>query len=169
MIFFFLWWNCTNKVCFLIIRYYSSIDEQIEEAFLENSIPCLDVKSQQYQKRPKPHTRINIQLGLLGVYSFCASRMELKSNIYMYQKWTDIRCRFNATNGQRNLTIYTRSNGKSHRGLENLWQPDTQILNSKSTEITESVTHIENNGMVTSNWKTGIYWNLLRFIDYLYI
>ena len=143
-------------MCLFIIRYYGSIDKQIEEAFLENSIPCLDVESQQYQKRPKPHTIINIQLGLLGVYSFSASHMELKADIYMYQEWADIRCRFNATNGQRNLTIYTSPSGRSHRGLENLWQPDTQILNSKSTEITETVTHIENKGVVISRTRLSV-------------
>ena len=135
---------------YIDIRYFDSIDKQIEEAFLENSIPCLDVESQQYQKRPKPHTTINVQMGLLGVYSFSASHMDLKADIYLYQKWSDVRCQFDATNGQTNLTIYTSTNGKSHRGLENLWQPDTQILNSKLSKITETVTHIKNNGMVSS-------------------
>ena len=114
-------------------------------------------ESQHYQKRPEPHTVINVQMGLLGVYSFSASHMDLKADIYLHQNWSDVRCQFNATNGQSNLTIYTSPKGKSHRGLENLWQPDTQILNSKSSEETETVTHIEYDGTVCVRGRNSLY------------
>ena len=88
-------------------------------------------------------------MGFLGVYSFSTSHMDMKADLYLYQKWSDIRCKFNATNGQNNLTIYTRPDGKSHRGLQNLWQPDTHILNAKAFQNKETVTHIEQRGIVS--------------------
>ena len=123
------------------------MSKQIEEAFLENEIPCLD-RSMRYQKRPKSHTMVSIQMGILGIYSFSSSHMQLKTDIYLYQKWSDYRCKFEPLNGQENLTIYTRSNGLTHKGLQNLWQPDTHILNAKATNISETVTHILQRGMV---------------------
>jgi hypothetical protein len=131
-------------------RHFAGIDRQIEEAFLENEIPCLDDQLQKYQQRPKPHTVINVRMGILGVYSFSTSHSDLKADIYLYQKWSDIRCKFNASNGQTNLTIYIKPNGRSHRGLQNLCQPDTHILNSKASNITETVTHIQQRGMVST-------------------
>ena len=145
----------TTSIWFHFDRYLSSIDKQIEEAFLENEIPCLDDQYQKYQKRPQHHTVINVQIGFLGVYSLSTSNMDLKADLYLYQKWSDVRCKFDAKNNQTTLTIYTRPNGKSHKGLQNMWQPDTHILNAKSSNTTEIVTHMTNRGMVSS-FKNGI-------------
>ena len=145
----------TTSIWFHFDRYLSSIDKQIEEAFLENEIPCLDDQYQKYQKRPQRHTVINVQIGFLGVYSLSTSNMDWKADLYLYQKWSDVRCKFDAKNNQTTLTIYTRPNGKSHKGLQNMWQPDTHILNAKSSNTTEIVTHITNRGMVSS-FNNGI-------------
>ena len=145
----------TTSIWFHFDRYLNSIDKQIEEAFLENEIPCLDDQYQKYQKRPQRHTVINVQIGFLGVYSLSTSNMDWKADLYLYQKWSDVRCKFDAKNNQTTLTIYTRPNGKSHKGLQNMWQPDTHILNAKSSNTTEIVTHITNRGMVSS-FNNGI-------------
>ena len=80
----------TISILFHCDRYLNSIDRQIEEAFLENEIPCLDDQYQKYQKRPQRHTVINVQIGFLGVYSLSTSNMDLKADLYLYQKWSDI-------------------------------------------------------------------------------
>ena len=137
----------SSKIKIHLLRYFNSMNQKIEEAFLENKIPCLD-RSLRYQKRPKPHTTVSAQMGVLGIYALSEHDMEMKADIYLYQKWTDYRCKFNSVTGQNNLTIYSRPNGLSHRGLQNLWQPDTHLLNAKTTELPETVTHIWKRGAV---------------------
>ena len=128
-------------------RYIERKNKVIEEAFLEDQIPCLD-RSQQYQKRPRNVTTIHVQIGILGIHSFSSSDMEMSADIYLYQDWTDHRCIFESTTGQHNITIYARPNGLTHKGLQNLWQPDTHLLNAKKIESPETVTHIWKRGKV---------------------
>ena len=124
--------------------------EKIEDAFLENEVPCLD-RSLRYQKRPQLRTNVQVQVGILGIHSFCSSNMEMNADIYLYQSWNDHRCTFDSVTGQHNLTIYARPNGLTHRGLQNLWQPDTHLLNAKRIALPETVTHIWKRGKVHQN------------------
>ena len=36
----------------------------------------------------------------------------------------------------------------THEGLKNLWQPDTQIFNAKTSYRPETITHVHSHGMV---------------------
>ena len=128
-------------------RYIQRRNKKIEEAFLEDQIPCLD-RSQQYQKRPMNTTTVQVQVGILGIHSFSSSDMEMNADLYLYQDWTDHRCIFDSKTGQHNITIYARPNGLTHKGLQNLWQPDTNLLNAKKVENPETVTHIWKRGKV---------------------
>ena len=128
-------------------RYHKSRSKNIEASFLENTIPCLD-RSLRYQKRPMNLTIVDVQMGILGIHSFSSSDMEMNADIYLYQSWTDHRCMFQSTTGQHNVTIYARPNGLTHKGLQNLWQPDTHLLNAKKCTEPETVTHIWKRGKV---------------------
>ena len=134
----------------LILRYFERRNKTIETAFLENDIPCLD-RSLQYQKRPMSLTTVHVQTGILGIHSFSSHDMEMNADFYLYQSWIDHRCIFDSKTGQHNVTIYARPNGLTHRGLQNLWQPDTHLLNSKRTALPETVTHIWKRGKVLIN------------------
>ena len=129
------------------------MNEKIEEAFSENEVPCLDRSDIRYQRRPYPRTAVEVQIGILGIYSISSSKMEMKADIYLYQSWTDYRCKFEPKNNKTsNLTIYARPNGLTHKGLQNLWQPDTHLLNAKATKLPETVTHIWQRGKVSQEY-----------------
>ena len=140
------------------LSYFEKRNKKIEASFVENIIPCLD-KSLRYQKRPKTPTWIDVQVGILGIHSFHSSDMEMNGDIYLYQSWTDHRCMFESVTGQHNLTIYERPNGLTHKGLQNLWQPDTHLLNAKHVENPETVTHI---------WKRGKVCKVFRIQKSIY-
>ena len=135
----------------LNVRYNESKSNKIEAAFIENTIPCLD-RSLRYQKRPRPLTTVHVQIGILGIHSLSSSDMEMNADVYLYQSWIDQRCIFESATGQHNVTIYARPNGLTHKGLQNLWQPDTHILNAKRMAHPETVTHI---------WKRGKVWKII--------
>ena len=139
--------DITINTNILTKRYLERKNRKIEAAFLENNIPCLD-RSLRYQKRPMSLTTVDVQMGILGIHSFSSSHMEMHADIYLYQSWTDHRCMFESATGQHNLTIYARPNGLTHRGLQNLWQPDTHLLNAKKSSEPETVTHIWKRGKV---------------------
>ena len=141
---------------------------QVTNAFVEDEIPCLD-KSIRYQKRPKRHTTIRVEIGILAIHEFSSSKMDMKAELYLYQTWTDIRCKFTSQTGRNNLTIYTRPNGETHRGLQNLWQPDTHVLNAKATgEMRpEIVTHIWKRGKVCFAIVQNST-SVLRYMDVIY-
>ena len=44
----------------------------------------------------------------------------------------------------------------SHKGLQNLWQPDTHFLNAKSSSKSEVVTWIKNIGMVETRTRYAV-------------
>lgn len=57
------------------------------------------------------------------------------------------------------LTLYARPGEGStwtHAGLDNLWQPDTQVLNAKTLSRPETVTHIQALGTVTSRTRLSM-------------
>lgn len=58
------------------------------------------------------------------------------------------------------MTLYARPGEGStwtHAGLNNLWQPDTQVLNAKSLSRPETVTHIRaTGGEVTSRTRLSL-------------
>ena len=54
------------------------------------------------------------------------------------------------------LTLYSGPEGMSHKGLQNLWQPDTHFLNAKSSSKSEVVTWIKNIGMVETRTRYAV-------------
>ena len=57
------------------------------------------------------------------------------------------------------LTLYSRPGDGSawtHSGLDNLWQPDTQVLNSKKLTRPETVYHLKNIGFVQSRTRLSL-------------
>jgi hypothetical protein len=57
------------------------------------------------------------------------------------------------------LTLYARPGEGSawtHAGLDNLWQPDTHVLNAKKLSRPETVTHIRATGIVKSRTRLSL-------------
>lgn len=57
------------------------------------------------------------------------------------------------------LTLYARPGEGStwtHSGLNNLWQPDTHVLNAKKLSRPETVTHISTKGIVISRTRLSL-------------
>ena len=54
------------------------------------------------------------------------------------------------------LTLYSGPEGMSHKGLQNLWQPDTHFLNAKSSSKSEVVTWIKNIGLVETRTRFAV-------------
>ena len=76
----------------------------------------------------------------------------MSGEFYLMQKWFDSRCHFRpmpAPHGPQSPITMTSGRKESHPGLQNLWQPDTQVLNSRKTKIRESTVQIWASGYVS--------------------
>ena len=76
----------------------------------------------------------------------------MSGEFYLLQKWWDPRCKFQPlpaphTPNDR-LTMFSTKRGDSHPGLKNLWQPDTQVMNSRKSSVKETIIHIWSSGQV---------------------
>ena len=116
---------------------------------LENSVRCLD-STFRYKKLPRRNNRmlVHTQLAVFGIYSMDAANMELTGEFYLLQEWRDPRCQYMTLPGQNSLTLFQTPQGVSHPGLKNLWQPDTHVLNARTSSTLETVTHIWPAGQV---------------------
>ena len=69
----------------------------------------------------------------------------------------DRKCAFRGLPRQGSvLTLYSGPEGMSHKGLQNLWQPDTHFLNAKSSSKSEVVTWIKNIGLVETRTRFAV-------------
>ena len=124
-----------------------------------NPVKCLDT-SIRYRRRPEPTMFIETQVAILAIDSISSSRMELSSEIYLFHEWYDYNCMWRPLPRQGNmLTLYERPGEGSvwtHKGLNNLWQPDTQVFNAKIMKRPETVTHIFSTGKVKQRIRLSV-------------
>lgn len=144
-------------VMILLISWLRQSQGVEQEKYLENRVPCLD-RSIRYNKRPTSIVNVDAQLAVVAFHALSSVNMELISDVYLYERWRDIRCSFRGLPGQGTvLQLYSSQGGeKSHAGLSNLWSPDTQILNAKKFQKPETVTRIRHSGLVETRTRLSV-------------